>query len=455
MKMISRETGIIKENVVAAINAQLEELFKAEPCTEQEAEEVVWQFLLSIGWLLDSVLLARCCWQKTVAELADRGMTPDDVTFRLETDYWAVLETTFGTVLVPWFTYRHKRGAKATRTASRSVLPLHPRCHSSTLLLRWVALLGTHAVFATAEHLLKTLTHGTVSLEDTTIASHCDAVGRLVERQDMYKSPEEIREHLLKYATVDKKTGEPLLNVSTDAHNELCYVEDTWQAKYRNVHAIRMWYTDKRTGRGVTLGGEFLVGSYEVVMAAFEDLITEGILPANGDYGDGVVAQLVFVADGMPWFKDHIVPKFSDLVTVLDNRHLLKRILDTLKAICRKGSPKVRQLYGFGRFVVEGRCRSGSLLFGRVVVRVVVAARYATLDPARGASARTSRYHHQRAGSIRCSRRCSARSTKRDSSAAKACAAATSLRSAATNTVRSSSDSSWANSRIRSRTRNM
>jgi hypothetical protein len=57
------------------------------------------------------------------------------------------------------------------------------------------------------------------------------------------------------------------------------------------------------------------------------------------------VAQLVFVADGMPWFKDYIVSKFPGIVEVLDNQHMLKRILDTLKLLFRKGSKKIRKLY--------------------------------------------------------------------------------------------------------------
>jgi hypothetical protein len=346
MQMISRETGIIKDNVISFVGAQVEWLLESDPQTEQEAEELVWRFILPVVRILLAVLLARRCWRVTVAELTDHSLSPSDVSFRLEPNYWAVLSTTFGGIVVPWFTFRHKTGGKPTRTASRSVLPLHPRCHSSTLLLRWEALLGTHAVFGTAERLLGTLTHGAVSLEDTTIASHCEVMGLMVDRSLMYLLPEAIREHLHKYAAVDEETGFPLLNVSTDAHNERCYVEDTWEAKYRNTHAIRIWYTDRRTGHGVTVGCEFIVGDSDAVVAAFDDLVARGILPANGDYGAGVVAQLVFVADGMPWFKERIVPKFPGMVTVLDNKHLLGRILTTLKAILRKGSPKIQLLYG-------------------------------------------------------------------------------------------------------------
>jgi hypothetical protein len=221
MDIISRETGIVKENVIDRVISRTEQLLEEDPKDEAATEVIVWRYVLDIAVLMMTVLLARRCFRITTAELADFGLSPNKVNFRLERDYFAILKTTFGTIVVPWFTYRRKigpnGGAEATRTASRSVLPLHPRCHSSTMLLRWEALLGTHAVFGTAESLLTTLTHGEVTLEDTTIASHCEVIGSLVDRTLMYKSPEMIRDELSEHAVLDKKTGKPLLNVSCDA----------------------------------------------------------------------------------------------------------------------------------------------------------------------------------------------------------------------------------------------
>jgi len=160
----------------------------------------------------------------------------------------------------------------------------------------------------------------------------------------MYRSPTEIRDALRDHAATDDQ-GRPMLNISTDAHNEQLYEADTWDSKYKNIHAIRLWYTDKKTGRGVTVGGEFIVGTSVALIAAFDDLIERGVLPRDGDYGQSVVSQHVFVSDGMPWFQDSIVDKFTGIVVVLDNKHLLKRLLDTLKSLFRKNSPKIREFY--------------------------------------------------------------------------------------------------------------
>ena len=344
MSIISLENGIDKEKVIATSVSLIQELLQEDPKDEREAENAMWKCLLELGRVLLTALLARRCWRATMDELGNRGLTTEDVSFRMEPTYWAVLNTTIGPMVVPWFTYRHKRGARATRTASRSVMPLHPRCRSTTLLLRWSALLGNHAVFQTAESLLSTLTQGAVRLEDTTISSHCRVIGGLVDRSLLYLSPEALEEQLQNHATRDRETGKPLLNVSTDAYNGQYYVGDTWESKYRNTHAIRLWYVDKKSGRGVTVGGEFIVGTCEQVEAAFDDLVRRGILSASGEYGE-VQAQLVFVADGMPWFKERIVARFQGVITVLDNQHVLKRMADTLKSIYRKNSRQIQVLY--------------------------------------------------------------------------------------------------------------
>ena len=348
MQMISREAGVSNEVVLGYCGAVLERLLASGANDEAEAELAVWRAMLALAPVLFSALLAARCWEKTLAELEGRGLSQSDVSFRLEADHWAKLSTSVGDVVFPWFTYRVKNAegkeGSASRTASHSVAPLHPRTRSSTLLIRLSALVGTHAVFGTAETLLRTITQGAATLEDTTIARHCELVGGLVDRSLMYHSPTEIRDALKDHATMDDR-GRPMLNISTDAHNEQLYEGETWVSKYKNIHAIRLWYTDKKTGRGVTVGGEFIVGTSVALIAAFDDLIERGVLPNDGDYGQSVVSQQVFVSDGMPWFQDSIVDKFTGIVVVLDNKHLLKRLLDTLKSIFRKNSPKIQEFY--------------------------------------------------------------------------------------------------------------
>jgi hypothetical protein len=75
----------------------------------------------------------------------------------------------------------------------------------------------------------------------------------------------------------------------------------------------------------------------------FKDLIARGILAADGDYGDDVVAQLVWLSDGMPWFKDHILLLLSDVVVILDVYHLLQAFA-ALGALCLP--PKAKQALG-------------------------------------------------------------------------------------------------------------
>ena len=78
-------------------------------------------------------MLARGCY-----ELSTLGLSVSDVRFRMDRDYWAVINTALGPSRLPWFAYRRKTlgGPYATHTPSRAVFPLHPHCRSSTMLLR-------------------------------------------------------------------------------------------------------------------------------------------------------------------------------------------------------------------------------------------------------------------------------------------------------------------------------
>jgi hypothetical protein len=183
-------------------------------------------------------------------------------------------------------------------------------------------------------------THGAVRLEDTTIARHLVRLGQLVTRDDMYRTPEEIRAILLEQATRDRETGRPLLNMSSDAHALRRFVDDTWAAKWKMTNGIRLWCEDNKTGQVIHLGGEFTWGDCQEVRAIFEDLIARGILPPDGNYGDDVHAQLVWLSDGMPWFKDHILPLFQDVVVILDVYHLLQAFAAFI-VLCFK--PKSKQ----------------------------------------------------------------------------------------------------------------
>jgi hypothetical protein len=251
--------------------------------------------------------------------------------------------TTFGVVSFPWFAYRElrKNGASVTRCPARDALfPAFSACRSSTLCLEWETCLGSDHPFRAAQQALSYFTHGAVSLEDTTIARHLVRIGQLVTRDVMYRTSDAIKEILLERATRDRETGRPLLYLSSDAHALRRYVDDTWAAKWKMTNGIRLWCEDRKTGQVIHLGGEFTWGDCHAVRGIFEDLIARGILPPDGNYGDGVHAQLVWLSDGMPWFKDHILPLFSDVVVILDVYHL-QQAFAAFIALCLK--PKSKQ----------------------------------------------------------------------------------------------------------------
>jgi len=332
-------------------------LFDQDPETERAAEVAVWRILLPLGRLLLTALLARRCYRLALEDMQGRGLAPNQIRFRLDKDYWSALKSTLGLIRVPKFAYRYQNrcGAYVTHTPSGSVFPLHPRCRSSTMLLQWETKLGAETVFRNAEHLLQFLTHGAVSIHDTTIASHCQVVASVVDREWLYQSPVEIREILRTRAVRDERSGKPLLFMSCDGHAERVYQGETWSTVHQMFNGIRLWCVDQVTRRIIHLGGEFLVADCHGVSAAFADIKARGIVPGDGDYGGGVVAHLVFVADGMPWFDDHILPHFDDIEAVLDGYHVLERIATFLAKVYEAGSTSAKRLYNRLCRFVTGR----------------------------------------------------------------------------------------------------
>ena len=151
-----------------------------------------------------------------------------------------------------------------------------------------------------------------------------------------------------------------------------------------------MWTVDKRTGRPISLGGEFIFGDCHVVAAAFDELNQLGILPFDGDWGDGVRAQLVFVADGMPWFDDYILDRFVNIGIVLDVYHVLERIAAYIGLVFGTGTAKAKRIYR--RVAVyakgrkprprrSGRPRKGAKKSRTKTVAYDVERRYPTPDP--------------------------------------------------------------------------
>ena len=345
MQTVTRTREQVKSELVQQFSTMLDTLFELNDAdtSNRVLEEKTWNVVLPFGASTLGALFASCARRIAEQDIAQRGLPPCRVHARLDRDYWATVTTTFGAVSFPWFAYRElrKNGASVTRNPARDALfPAFSACRSSVLCLEWETRLGSDHPFRAAQQALAYFTHGAVRLEDTTIARHLVRIGQLVTRDDMYRTPEEIREILLERATRDRETGRPLLYLSSDAHALRRFVDDTWAAKWKMTNGIRLWCEDSKTGQVIHLGGEFTWGDCQAVRGIFEDLIARGILPSDGNYSDGVQAQLVWLSDGMPWFKDHILPLFPDVVVILDVYHLLQAFAAFI-ALCFK--PKSKQ----------------------------------------------------------------------------------------------------------------
>jgi hypothetical protein len=116
-------------------------------------------------------------------------------------------------------------------------------------------------------------------------------------------------------------------------------------AEWKMANGIRLWCENRKTGEVIHLGGEFTWGDCHEVGRVFRELIEDGILPTNGNYGEGVRAQLVWVSDAMRWFDDHILELFPNALVILDIYHLLRWFAICAAKTFKAGTQAARQLY--------------------------------------------------------------------------------------------------------------
>jgi hypothetical protein len=330
---ISDPTSNFKNSVHEILQQHIDELDKqlASRPTSRQLELAVWNFLLTLGRMLLSWYFSRRCEMATLDDMKQQGLSKMDVVVRLSADRQASLMTTLGAIRFPTYAYSPRRGTGAQRAKARvpakaEFLPLYPRCHSSELCLEWETRLGSDHPFRIAQQEMTFFTHGAVTLEDNTINTHVVRAGVTVDRSWLYRSKDEMRRLLKDRATCDLTTGKPLLYISSDAHALRRYVDDTWSAPWKMANGIRLWAIDRDSGEAIHLGGEFCWGDCEHVATIFLELIETGVLPKNGDFGEDVAAQLVWLSDGAPWFEERIVPLFgSNIITILDIYHFLER----------------------------------------------------------------------------------------------------------------------------------
>lgn len=359
--LFSYAPAVVKSKLLDGLVPKIERLFESAEAgaCERVLELDVLSVLLEFGRLLLATLFALQSRRATEQELQARTLDSSQVTLRLDRDYWHTSTTTLGPVRFPLFAYRdrHAKSSTTTRTPARSLFPLHQHCRSSQLCLEWETRLGSEHPFRAAQQALTFFTHGAVSLEDTTIASHMAAVGSMVDWRWLYRSVEEIREILRTRATWDAETGRPIIYASSDAHALRRYVDDTWSAAWKMANGLRLWCVDRCTGQIVHLGGEYTWGDCNEVERIVRRLIDSGHLPADGDYGDGVVARVAWITDGMPWFENHVLALFPGALVILDGYHVLDHLGKFAAAVWGKGHDKARRFYNRARNALFGTKR--------------------------------------------------------------------------------------------------
>lgn len=340
---LTRPIEEFKGALIELTEQALESLAKqaASGASFRDLERSAWKE--GFGWC--RALLSKA-WSMRAAKAAEddigkRGLAPRQVRWRADASYGvATIQTTFGEVSFPTFAYRDLSGVFAvTRSPARDELfPLHRRCRSSALLVELESRLVALHPCRKAEDLLTDLSHGEVKVEDTTMQRHAIRAGHLIEQKWLYKSRKDVTQILREHATRDVETGRPILYWSSDAHALRRYVNESWTPQWKMVNGLRVWCVDRKSGATLHIGGEFTTGDAHYLTHRVEQLIASKILPADGDFGDGLKAQYVFIADGMPWLQQHIVPLLPGVIPIVDAYHLVEYLAVVANAKGRPGA---------------------------------------------------------------------------------------------------------------------
>lgn len=359
--LLSHRLDDVKANILSTFALGIDRLFALVDTNTnpRNLEQCIWMVLLESGQMLMSAILSLLCCRAAEEDIRARGLTNKQVRLR-DDDYRITMMTTFGSVMFSSFAYRDSSSGvtTVTRTPAREkVFPLHKHCHSSELCLEWETKLGQEMPYRRAQASLSYFTHGAVSLEDTTIERHMVIVSRLIEQKWLYQSPETIREVLRTQATRDLKTGRPLIYLSTDAHALRQFVDETWDARWKMANGLRLWCVDRHSGRIIHLGGEYTWGDCHRVGKIVDWLIETSRVPADGNYGDGVLATVVLPTDGMPWFKDYVISKFTNAAPILDAHHAVLHLKAYAAERFGKDTPAAKEFCRKSLWLLFGKPR--------------------------------------------------------------------------------------------------
>lgn len=294
----------------------------------RELEKVVCERVTRLGASLLGTLMGLRCAAESVADMAARGVSPNDVSVRHDSNYTLNITSSLGPVTFPSYAYRERCDGKVvTRNPARDKLfPLYRRCRSSPLCLEWETRLAGHHPYRTAQAELAYYTRGATHLEDTTIQRHAVRVGHLIEQEWLYRSREDIVDILRHRATRDTETNKPILYWSSDAHALRRYVNESFTADWKMMNGVRLWCVDQATDSIIHIGGEFTTGDCNYIGERIQKLLASGIVPADGDFGDDLKASYVFISDGAPWLLSHLASLLPGAIVILDAYHLLEKI---------------------------------------------------------------------------------------------------------------------------------
>lgn len=326
----------VKQALLSAFEEGIEAVLRAADAggSARELEVQTLEVAHGVGRSLLAEALSARCRRASVEHQRSRGLQEHDVRYRGEDDYrWSVM-TTLGRVTFPCWAYRGRAavGSSTCTPAAEVVLPLISKCKSSPLCVEWEALLASMCPYRTAQQLLRFFSHGSAALEDTTIARHATRIGHAIDQKWLWKTPAQTREILREDAARDRVTGRPVVYVSCDAHALRRYVNESFTPAWKMINGLRAWCVHRRTGRVIHLGGQFICGDARRLAVQFGRVIEAGILPRDGDFGGGVGATYVFVADGMPWISELIISQLQGAVPILDAYHALQRLAEYARA---------------------------------------------------------------------------------------------------------------------------
>lgn len=356
--LISRDDSVVKAHLAASFAQLVEPLIDAArdgTLTPREAERRLWQAIVQVGASVLTAIFTILCQRATDEAISALGLCVVDVELRMGKDYWTTLKSTFGPVRFPWFAFRGLEGR--TNVPARAMFPLRRHIRVTELLLEWEAALAADHPFRKAAEALLFFTHGAVDIEDNTLERHALFVGSALPRSWMYRTVDQIRRILVERATCDANTDLPIVYASTDAHALRRFVDESWTAAWKMSNGIRLWCIDKVTGETIHLGGEYTWATCEGVAELFRDLQQSGHLPVDGDYGDGVRAQIALVTDGVDWIATRVLPLFPGAVLILDLYHVIEQVAAAAAALYPRSKTKARRLVAKARRALGVRTR--------------------------------------------------------------------------------------------------